>query len=80
MSKINLSKLFLFEWDKVKLFFVIDIRVIVKFLFKKYFLKIKSNFEDNFPKRSSRVLKNFIKKDLYTLKYISYCVFSISHQ
>ena len=37
MSKVNLREWFLFGQDKVKLLLVVDLRVIVRFLFKRPF-------------------------------------------
>ena len=64
MLKVRLGEWFLFGWDKVKLFLVVDIRVIVRFLFKMFFSRIKSNLKDIFFKRSFElfgILKGLLK-------------------
>ena len=66
-----LKEYFLFGCNKVRLFFVINMRVIVKFLFKKSFSKIKNNFKDISSKKPSKILKNHLKINLYISKYIS---------
>ena len=80
MSKVNLKEWFLFEQDKIKLLLIIDMRVIVRILFKRFFPRMKNNFKDTSPKKPYRILKDLIKKNLYTLKYINYYTFLFLYQ
>ena len=59
MSKVSLGEWVLFEWDKVKLLLIVDMRVIVRFFFKKSFFRIKNNFKDTFFKKPFEFQKAF---------------------
>ena len=45
----------------MKLLLVIDVRVIVRFFFKKSFSRMKSNLKDTSSKRSFEILKGLLK-------------------
>ena len=67
----------MFGYNKIKLFFIIDMRIIVIFLFKMSFSIIKSNLNDIFKKKSFRILKDLLKKAFTYLNilFIIYFIF-----
>ena len=55
----------MFGYDKVKLLLVVDVKVIVRFLFKRPFSRMKSNLKDTSllpPKGLLKFQKIFLKK------------------
>ena len=66
----------MFGQDKVKLLLIVDVRVIIRFPFKRPQSKMKNNFNNIFSKRSSGVSKVSLK----ICKHTNYCVFSFSYQ
>ena len=44
---------------------------------RMFFFKIKSNFKDTSPKKLFKILKNLLKKNFYTSKYINYIIIFI---
>ena len=78
MSKVNLREQFLFEYNKIKLFLVVDMKIIIRFYLKSTFYRIKNNFKYTSPKNTFSCLNSTSSRIKRLPNILNYYVTSFS--